>query len=181
MKTEINLLSPDAKRERITHVRARRVMSITVATVFALALVASSYGVAFWALSVIHASVSADMIVSGQKTQEIMQGIRANTAIITAVDNRLRQESPSAGLVSDIIGAIPPAISILTLEFTEKSQAFVLTGKTTQGSSVVQYQRALEKLSWVDRVIAPLQNFAVSPEATVTFTIIRKTKEGGAL
>lgn len=181
MKTEINLLSPDAKRERTAHIHARRVMNIAIAIVSALVLVASSYGVALWALSNIFVSISDDAVVSGQKTQETIDSIRVNNAIIMAVDDRLRQESPSAQLISDIIGAVPPAISILKLEFKATSQTFLLTGKTTQGSAVVQYQRALEKLSWVDHVIAPLQNFAVSPEATVTFTIIRETKEGGAL
>lgn len=174
MKTEINLLSPDAKKNRIIGIRTRRINAITDALLVCLVLAVCSYGAAFWTLSSIGTSLDKNVASDIEVSAETKQRIRDINAIIAVVDDRITKDPLWSPLISDIVARVPSGISITTLQLTETPQTLLLVGKATRGSAVVQYQRELEKLSWVERVDAPLQNFAVSPNATVTFTIFRK-------
>ncbi len=177
MKTEINLLSPEAKDHRMILVAYKRINAITDALLMCLILVVCSYAIAFWALSTIYASLEKNVVVDNAGYIQVKQRIQDINAIIAVVDDRISQETLWSPLIADIVNTAPPALSITKLELSEKTRTFSLAGKTTQGSAIVQYQRALEKLSWVDHVVAPLQNFALLPDSTVTFTIVRKANQ----
>lgn len=173
MKLEINLLSPEAKKARMRLVWNRRVNAIGDALLICIVLVACSYAASFWALSEIRASLAQRADTNKEDVRAAERSIRESNALFSAVAGRIAHESLWTPLISDIVRIVPSEISITKLQLLENPRALSLVGKTTQGSAIVQYQRELEKLPWVDRVVAPLQNFAVTPDATVTFTIYR--------
>ena len=177
MKTEINLLSPEAKTHRIRLVVYRRINAIMDALLVCLILVVCSYGTVFWVLSTLHASLQRNVVADDAGYTQVKQRIQDINAIIAVIDDRVSQETLWSPLVADIVNTAPPALSIRKLELSGTTRTFSIVGRTAQGSAIVQYQRALEKLSWVDHVVAPLQNFALSPDATVTFTIFRKANQ----
>lgn len=181
MKTEINLLSPDAKDHRMSMVVHRRINAIMDALLVCCILIVCSYGAAFLVLFSINASLQRNVITDNAGYTEVKQRIQDINAIVAVIDDRISQETLWSPLVADIVNTAPPALSITKLELSDTTRTFSIVGKTALGSAVVQYQRALEKLSWVDHVVAPLQNFALTPDSAVTFTIFRKQKEGGAL
>lgn len=178
MKKEINLLSPEALSDRMSRIARARVRAIADALLVGLILIVCSYAAAWYALSSVRDSVGNDTAVDTGKTVEVERSIRSTNAILAAVDSRITQEPFWSSVIPGVLLAAPAGIAITKIELTEDPRTLVVVGKATKGSLVVQYQRLLESLPWVDHVVAPLQNFAVSPDATVTFTIVRKAQEG---
>lgn len=178
MKKEINLLSPEALSDRMSRIARARVRAIADALIVGLILVVCSYAAAWYALSSVRDTVGNDISADTGKTAEVERSIRSTNAILAAVDSRIAQEPLWSPVIPDVLLAAPSGIAIKKIELTENPRTLVVIGKATKGSLVVQYQRVLEELPWVDHVVAPLQNFAVSPDATVTFTIVRKAQGG---
>ncbi len=181
MKSEINLLSPQAKTDRMHRIRTRRINAISDTLLICVVLITCSYGAAFWALTKISASVDQRADANQEEEKRMEHEIRDINGLFLAVDTHISQESLWTPLIPDVLREIPPEISITKLQLSETPRAISLVGKATQGSAIVQYQRSLEKLPWVDHVVAPLQNFAIAPDASVTFTIFRKGMQGVAL
>lgn len=174
MKGEINLLSPQVRADRIRSVTTRRMMALADALLVCVVLVVCSYGAAWWALLQVSASVIQQAHTNEKEYQAIEEELQDIHSVFTAVHEKVSQHPLWTPLIPDVLTAVPSGILLTKVTLSETPRALSLVGRATQGSAIVQYQRALEELSWVDHVDAPLQNFAVSPEATVTLTVFRK-------
>lgn len=177
MKDEINLLPPSALAERKDSMRARRERALIVAVASACGIVLLTYGAIWWALYSLQASFTDQIVLQNKDRTAIIDRSREINREAALLDSKTSSVTRWTSRIPDVLSSVPNGILISRLELVGDPETLVVTGTASEGSAVVVYQSALEKLPWVDRVVAPLQNFARSPEATVTFTIFH-TKEG---
>ncbi len=175
MKREINVLSPQAKARRENAIYLRRERSIVVALSISLVVILASYGAIWWVFFSLHQDLSDQIVMQTQDQSEILKEIRALNREVGVLDSRIASYTLWTERIEDVLAAVPSGILVSKLELSENPAALIVTGSASQGSEVVAYQSALEALPWVDRVVAPLQNFARFPTATVVFTIFQKT------
>jgi len=174
MKYEINLLPPPALAERMNIIKKRRQKTIFWSVLVSCTILLSSYGAIWWGLQSLRNSVSDEIFSRNNDKASIIEGVQKLNKEIVLLDQRVSSYTVWTAHIPDIVLAAPQGILISRLELVEETETFVVTGTATHGSAVVVYQLALEQLPWVDRVVAPLQNFARAPEAKVTFTIFHK-------
>lgn len=174
MKYEINLLSPQAKADRIGRMKMKVIHALMNAVIVCLVFIACSYAIGYWALSAIERSVVQRALSHEAGRAEIERAIRDIQNTIAAVDTKVSQSTAWSPLIPDIVTALPAGVRITSIELKESPPTISVVAKATAGSAVLQYQRALEALPWVGNVVAPLQNFAVYPNAAAVFTISRK-------
>lgn len=174
MKEEINLLPPDVLSIRKERVLIRRERAISLAVAYALLLIIGSYGGIWWYLDEVKNSFENQITLQNKDRTTITEQNKAFNKDIEAIGSLIAGFTLWTSRLPDVVGAVPKGILITRIELVEKPETLVVTGTASRGSDVVEYQAALEKLSWVDHVDAPLQNFARAPEAIVVFTIFHK-------
>ncbi len=174
MKYEINLLPTQALVERQDNLKKRRERSLFFAALVACCIVLLSYGAIWWGLRSLQVSV-ADQIVSQNKDRTaITEQITQVNGEVGELNSRIASYTLWTSHIPDVLLAVPQGVLISRMELVEDQETLVITGTASHGSEAVAYQSALEKLPWVERVVAPLQNFARAPQATITFTIFHK-------
>ncbi|MEK7557095.1 MAG: PilN domain-containing protein, partial [Patescibacteria group bacterium] len=79
--------------------------------------------------------------------------------------------------LKDVVGALPPEarLEILSLGNDE----LTVRGVSNSRTAVLDMERALKALPWVERVDAPLQNFAAGGKGEFSFTLRRKVDQNG--
>ncbi|MCE9642916.1 MAG: hypothetical protein K8Q97_01180 [Candidatus Andersenbacteria bacterium] len=181
MKSEINLLSPEARTARMALVARHRLQSLLTALFALCMIVLIAYGASLEANIIIRNSLDTRLQEQGKNRSDVEKSISSLNVVIQAMDRRITTNPRWAIHIQELFAAVPTGIKVTKLELTENPEALVVTGKAINGDVVVQYQHALESLPWVDHVDAPLQNFAQSPDAIAVFTIVRKADNGGVL
>jgi hypothetical protein len=174
MKYEINLLPAVALDKRLEKVRKRREVRFLFATILSCSMVLISYGAIWWGLGLLESSLASQLVSRSKDRVSITERSREVNSKVVLLDNRIASYNLWTAHIPDVLFAVPGGIFVSRLELVEDPETLVVTGTASQGSEVVEYQTALEKLPWVDHVVAPLQNFARSPDAVVTFTIFHK-------
>lgn len=174
MKYEINLLPPGARTGRLQTIHDRREATFFWTIVVSGGIVLLSYGAIWWSLHSLQGSIADQLLSQNKDRTSVMERTKEVNKELGLLDARVGSYTLWTSRISDVLGVLPGGILVSRIELVEKPETLVVTGKASQGSEVVEYQAALEKLPWVDHVVAPLQNFARSPEATVTFTIFHK-------
>ncbi|MDA1168967.1 MAG: hypothetical protein O3A36_01355 [bacterium] len=174
MKDDINLLPPGAQATRRERVKVRRERSFSIAAVCACLFILGVYGVIWWHLKNAKSSIEDQIIIQNKDRITISEQNKIFNTSITEIDSRIADVTLWTAYISDVVSSVPKGILISRIELVEEPETLVVTGTASLGSSVVEYQRALEALPWVDRVEAPLQNFARAPKAIAVFTIFHK-------
>src|SRR3989344_2205896 len=134
MKTEINVLSPEAKNDRQHTIVAHRIRAIMDAILVCAVIAVCSYAAAYGALRTMRNSVQQHGLTQESERAEIHQKIQDINAIIAIVDDRITQEYLWTPLIPDIVRLASPGIAIVKIELTENPQTLVLTGRASQGS-----------------------------------------------
>lgn len=181
MKAEINLLPTEIKDARIRMIKHRRIGMILGSVIVGLLIVVMSLGFVWWTNNLLRAALNDRLSSQNKDRADIEQHIKALNGQLATMNQRITAHPRWAIHMQDVLRAVPKGIVITKFELTENPSTLQITGKAASGALVVTYQNALQALPWVDYVDAPLQNFARSPEATVTFTIVRKADNGGSL
>jgi len=171
MKEDINLLPKQLiiSRERRAYLFGfgrllQRVAFLLVAIILGEAIV---YGAYYYVDRTLEKSWSAQ-VQSLNATQEAQ---RIND-LLAIVDNTRKQFISWSLFIEEIINNAPAEIIISRLEVKEKLGALEIDGAASRRASVLEYKNVLAGLSWVERVEAPLQNYAVGPEAGFSFSLI---------
>lgn len=181
MKSEINLLPYEARILRMERVLHARIIQVLSACIYAVSIVFAVCVSVLWINQFILTSLDDRLVLQGKSRAEIAKEIKKINTLTATMTSRIDAKSRWLVHMPDVLTAVPSGMVITKIAFIEKPESLQITGKSTKGSLAVVYQKALEGLSWVDHVNAPLQNFARAPEATVTFTIIKKTGNTDAL
>lgn len=181
MKSEINLLSPEARDARMQKVIQHRMHAILTACITGAVIIFISYGVAWWINDMMLGSLDDKLMIQGKGKAEVERDTRSFNTLVQAMNTRITSNHRWAIHIQDVLDAVPPGVAVMKFELTENPSVLIVTGKANSGDLAVKYQNLLSKLHWVDHVDAPLQNFARSPDAVVTFTVFRKDDNGGVL
>ncbi|MEO6077764.1 MAG: hypothetical protein ABIP54_03185, partial [Candidatus Andersenbacteria bacterium] len=174
MKSEINLLPQQARDDRMNSVKYHRIRIILVTVFGVLTLILASYGIAWRSNMVLRDSLNDRLVSQNKDRVDVQKEISALNIQINAMDKKIAEHPRWTIHIPGALQVVPLGIVITKVELGDTPSTLKVTGRAVSGDVVVVYQAALQKLSWVDHVDAPLQNFARSPEATVTFTIFRK-------
>lgn len=173
-KEEINLLPPAAKRARVVMLYHKRASRLFIAAVLGVGIVLLTLG------GTIFVQLYSKDIFSGQAADEsqqadgIEQRVRSINQILEAVQSRIGDSRMWTERVEEIVKAAPEGISITALVAQGEPPAFKVEGRTSSRAAVVGYQRALEDLEWVQRVGAPLQNYAGGQLISFSLTLFQE-------
>ncbi len=174
MKYEINLLPPKAIAFRKENIIGRRERKLFIAVMASCVIVLVSYGIVWMMLTLSRDSYIEQIASQNRDQVSIVEQSEALNTDIARLDAHIATHIAWTSYIDDVVTLLPNGIRISRIELVEMPETLVITGSATTGSAVVEYQEALEELEWVDRVAAPLQNFARAPEATIEFTIFHK-------
>ncbi|HLC49198.1 MAG TPA: hypothetical protein VJI96_02325 [Candidatus Andersenbacteria bacterium] len=174
MKYEINLLPPSALVERQGIIIKRRERLMFSAVMLSCGIILMSYGAVFARLTFTQDSVADQIDWQNKDRDTIEEQIKKLNRDIVSLDVRVSSYAAWTTRIPDVVVSAPNRIKISRIELIESPETLVITGTALEGSDVIAYQEALEKLPWVDHVVAPLQNFARSPESTIVFTVFHK-------
>ncbi len=92
--------------------------------------------------------------------------------LLSLVDNTRKQFVSWSLFSEEVLNSAPREITISKLEVKEKLGALEVVGYSSRRASVLEYKNILAGLSWVKRVDAPLQNYAIGPDAGFSFSLI---------
>lgn len=175
MKEEINLLSPLAKQARQHRLYARRLSHILTRMAFILLIFIG----ALVAINIVERrlqkSVAAQLNSYRTADEILFRQIEMVNKTVAEID-RHSVEHPAKILYARHVTQVLPAEMRLTLlEWSEENQTLVVQGITASRPAIAEFQRRLSELSWVEKVDAPLRNFAGGSEGTFSFTLYRKS------
>ena len=74
--------------------------------------------------------------------------------------------------VEEIIKNAPLGIKIVKMQVKEGEGVLKVEGFSSSRSSVLDFQNLLKELSWVIRVEAPLQNYALGTDTSFSFNLV---------
>ncbi len=176
MKEDINLLSPEIKRQRMRSLYAHRGHRLFWVTLLGLGSLYAAYGGAWWILTE-HKRVLANTSTQIEGNGMIKAEVRSLNEFLRAVHNHFQSYPAWAPLIEEALAATPTTIRITALSLnTALSGAeptLVLKGTSASRAVIIEYEQKLRGLPSVAALEAPLQNLASGDSNTFSFTIYR--------
>jgi Tfp pilus assembly protein PilN len=74
--------------------------------------------------------------------------------------------------IEEVLNNAPPGVKIRRIQVKDEEGILELEGFSSSRGAVLDFQNLLKELSWVVRVEAPLQNYALGTDAGFSFNII---------
>ena len=180
MKDEINLLPPETQKERVRWLYNRRFNRLYTVTIVGVLIIAGTYGGLYWFYQQSLNSLNSEIESAQTQDESVELEVREANRLLTGISERTEVESWTP-LIDDLLAQVPAGVSITGIELRPANSRVanaqengMLSGASQLRSSVVEYERALRTLSWVENVDAPLQNLASGPQVRFSFTITRK-------
>lgn len=174
----LNLLPPSAQLELKQQLIRRAVRSIvTIASLLTLGCVLVIGGTSWWltykinttrtALDTIRASASGE----SQTLEQAIDAVNDKTAYLSAVQ---RDEKEWARRLIEITSAAPVGLSFKNLVLDAKVKTLAITGLASTRDTLIEFEQALEALSFVAAAEVPLTN--LSQQSNINFTITATLK-----
>lgn len=174
MKREINLLPPafQLQRRHIEYVRgARGLLRHVMAGVVGIGvIVAAIYGT----LRLIATDLTMGAPDTTQAINETGAKIIETNELLAAIESKQTASVLWTESVREILPNMPAELTLTQISVDEK-QNLSLTGVARSRDSVVEFEQILYELPWVQRVDAPLQNFATGGTAKFFLVVTRKS------
>lgn len=182
MKDEINLLPSAASKERTLWLYNKRFNRMYTVAIVGVVVIAGTYGGLFWFYQQSLSSLNSEIQSVNTQDESIEKEVRDINRLLGGITERTMKESWTPR-IDDLLVQVPSDISVSDIELrTPQSlvegtaDKLVLTGQSQSRSSIVEYERQLRALPWVEDIDAPLQNLASGPQVQFSFTILRKTQ-----
>lgn len=170
MKAEINLLPLQFQAARHAQ-RYRHGLEYMLRWLLAaLAVVAIMFGGSY----VFFRQGAAGIQVTQQETdtsQELEQRVIQTNELLAAVDARLRTTTPWTPHIGEILRALPPELTLISIAVSDESKDLTIEGTSRSRTAILAFEQAVKKLPWVASVESPLQNFTTG---STSFTLIIK-------
>ncbi|MEX1112141.1 MAG: hypothetical protein WEC84_01650 [Candidatus Andersenbacteria bacterium] len=187
MKPEINLLPPGAKTGRVKRIYQRRGMRVYAVVVSGLLLVVAAYGSLWWVFE--RMSVVLEQPQAVQNGAETIDQVSQENTFLRAVQQENASGEIWLPLVAEALGKAPTGIKVTSIELKRivlptvdaegrqmVQRALALGGSADSRTAVVDYERALQNLEWVETVEAPLRNLANGEAISFSFTLFKAKK-----
>lgn len=161
IKEEVNLLPPPALAARVRRLYRKRFASINRRIVVSLLFVYAALGIVLaltWQNKQQLGQAQGDR---GTASQELQETVRNTNQLIDAFHRELTSRQTWTSLVEGLVQAMPPQVQLRSLEVKEDTLALEIRAIATSRAAVLDMQRIAENLPGIERVEAPLRNFAV--------------------
>lgn len=177
MKDQINLLPPLAKRERMQRLFRRRLRYIARRGLLGLVVIWMTLAGVGWMTWQRHQEMAAAMAAQNQNGGEVFQEVAHVNELMNVIEAWVAAHPAVTPFLDDIVRTLPAEARLTVLALQAEGGGLVVKGVSPSRGAVLDMQRKLEGLPWVERVEAPLQNFAVDSRGEFSFTLFRRVKE----
>jgi hypothetical protein len=109
-----------------------------------------------------------------QGSRDMVKNIEQINDLLLQVEKRSSTYTSSTPQVQEILSVMPGGVKLGLIGIAEKDGSLIIEGDYSIRSSVVEFQKELRVLPWVESVESPLQNFALKPGAVFSFNVFRK-------
>lgn len=174
MKDEINLLPPSTqllRRRRLYLLRTGQIFRRIEIVVVLLAVV---LGISWFFLRSHGASVAEKIDQTSLDEQKVIKDVQTTTELVTTVHRHLETYPAWMPLVKSALEIMPADVKVTTLTIHDQNRTLAIQGIFTEREAVSRFQDDVRGLPWVEKVEAPLSNFATGTETGFSLTITRK-------
>lgn len=178
MKTQINLLPPPAKKQRMMRIYQRRVGYVIRRVLVAFVVVWLGMALIWWVTNETRKEVEADLQLTESGVVDVEQEVREINSLLGAVRGRVGEYQRWTLRVQEVLTLMPEEASVQILSLRE-DQVLTIQGVSSSRAAIVEFQGDLEGLSWIGRVEAPLRNFAAGPQGEFSFTLFPQEEDDG--
>lgn len=155
MPLYLNLLSPSKKTKLITLVKFFYIKEILETIVFTTALLGIAFVLAWFMLTLILNNLAASSLLITRENTTRNQEIRATNAVFKEVNRAGEGFMPLVPKLSELIDAAPADIRISSLDIDRSKPLLLIAGTAQTRSALLNFQSALEKISWIKEVSVP--------------------------
>jgi Tfp pilus assembly protein PilN len=174
MKEEINLLPLPIQTKRLGRLYVSQGNHILQRLLIVLFLILLALGLVYWVTWQTQKTISSSMNLTGQNDKDLEREVRQTNEFLQAVATRLSSHPAWTPVIRTIFAVIPPEVSLKNFEVSADTGALSIKGTSTSRAAVIELQKSLEGLPTIQKVEAPLQNFASGPGVEFSFTLYRK-------
>jgi len=105
---------------------------------------------------------------------DVVSQVRELNATLVGLEVATDELRPWTVQVGEILDLVPSGMLVRDMEVMSGSNVLIVRGAAAEREAQLDFQQRLESLSWVQRVEAPLENFALGPDAGFSFSIYRR-------
>lgn len=177
MKEQINLLPPLAKHERLGRLYRQRLAYLGRRALIGFMIVWVVMAGIFWWVRQRQRELEALARTQTRDGGEVFREVARVNELMSVINQRVGQHPDVTPLLDDIVRTLPPGARLTVLALQANTGGLVVRGTSPSRGGVLDMQRQLEALPGVERVEAPLQNFAVDSSGEFSFTLFRKVEK----
>jgi Tfp pilus assembly protein PilN len=174
MKEDINLLPPAVKKKRVRRLYVRRIRRLYWVLCVGLIMIGMSYGSVYFMLQQQMNVLYEEVATNEQDDREAERQVRTINTVLREIYQRAQEQQQWSGLADDVLRLVPHDATVATMSLRHDPKPGILvTGRAGSRSAVIEYERRLKELPWVEEVEAPLQNLASGTNIAFSFTLFR--------
>ncbi len=155
MKLQLNLISPDKKKNLAVLVRYLFIKEMLEVTIFTLALLAMMYIFAWFVIAgAMSDAVESSLLISREAppvNREIQNLNRQTRNIIISAETF----SPLTPKIIELSASLPVDIKLIGLDLDRNSNSITLTGTAATRSALLDFQTVIEDISWIKGITTP--------------------------
>jgi Tfp pilus assembly protein PilN len=178
MKEDINLLPEAVKWKRLRRLYFQRLGKFLRLIIFVL-IVAVGALMALGAVEyTLGAGVDRELEQRRDDGDETRRQIQEINKFAQAFRAETKQLVPRTEQLEELLKIMPREIKLKALSSNKEEELFVVQGAAAESAALIALERRLEELPWVEKVEAPLQNFATEERGEFLFTLHVKEQDG---
>lgn len=172
MKEEINLLPPAAQRARMSRILRKRLAYVGRRLLLALVLVWVVLAAAGWWFVRQEQVLQRKLAGEAERAVSAEKEVREINELMGLIEARVDDHPAWSPQLKDVVNVVPAEarVEVISLSADDK---LIVRGISSSPTAVLDMERSLKQLAWVQAVEAPLQNFAAGGKGEFSFTLIR--------
>lgn len=177
MKEQINLLPPGARHERLGRLYRQRLAYLGRRALIGFVMIwVVMAGIGWW---VQQRQRELEALARAQTLdgEEVFRAVARVNELMSVIDRRVEAHPSWTAQLDEVMRTLPADARLTVLALQADTGGLAVKGVVAGRTGVLDMQRQLEALPWVERVEAPLQNFAVDPKGEFSFIVFRKVEK----
>lgn len=173
-KIDINLLPPGAQRDRMRRLYLGRARRIMAAFFIGLGLVVAAQAVTYGSLYWIERGVTENLSGSNEDAREVLAELQRTNVRLKQVLSKADSRQLWSLRAAQVAASVPADVKILQLSVESSRPALLVKASSPARAAVVDFEKRLKGLDWVEEIDSPLQNFAVTSDGMFSFTLFSR-------
>lgn len=174
MKEEINLLPPAIKDDRLQRIYWSRIGNVIKRIIVIMVVFTGALGAMLGILYREQTILETTLAHETQSDQNIEKDVKDINRLLETINTHVQTQVSFSNRLPEIMRVMPESISMITLRVTSEPPTLVIEGIAASRTMLLDFQKKLEQLSWVDHVEAPLQNLATGSQGAFQVSIFPK-------